>query len=195
MPRWGWALLGIGVLGVVGLALVAGGGKGGFKTWSADEVKARIVAEVARRGYSLNLAQALIVNAYAESALDPYAVGDAGNAVGLYQISQVDPPIPVAGMLDTVKRDPELPAHVGWAETGKMPDPKDPRANIETSTGIMLDAILANSLFIGPLATGASATTLAGLICLLIERPEDAASKALYRANLADQWYGDGIYP
>lgn len=46
-----------------------------------------IEREFTAAGYSLPVTAAAVVNAYAESGLNPLAIGDSGNSVGLFQLN------------------------------------------------------------------------------------------------------------
>lgn len=56
-------------------------------TASQAEMAAMIESAFFSAGYPLSVAAAAVVNAYAESTLNPKAVGDSGRSVGLFQLS------------------------------------------------------------------------------------------------------------
>lgn len=62
-----------------------------------------IEREFVAAGYSLPVAAAAVVNAYAESGLNPLAIGDKGNSVGLFQLNIRGAG---AGMTTAARQDP-----------------------------------------------------------------------------------------
>ncbi len=122
-----------------------------------------IVGAFLARGLSIRAAHAAVVNAYAESALNPAAVGDSGHSVGLFQINDLSGRRSFNG------------------------DRKDPSYNI---SWILDNEVMAaaGSRFRAMDAAGASLGDLVEAFCRDIERPfgpnGDAVKRRAYAVKL-----------
>lgn len=126
-----------------------------------------IEREFVRAGYPLIVAAAAIVNAYAESGLDPKAVGDSGRSIGLMQLNERG-----AGRGLTVAQR------------------QDPTTNVRTLIARETKALAK----VKKLADeGASLPSVTGAFCSLVERPSDKAAKATYRAGLSYRFFPLGV--
>lgn len=137
---------------------------------SADQLRMVDVIEAAfsGAGYSLATTAAAVVNAYAESRLNPLAVGDSGRSIGLFQ-------------LNTVKG-----AGIGYT--------RDQLVNPERNASVLL-AREARALakVESEAAAGASVASLAGSFSRLVERPKDTVGAALARAALTARLFPLGL--
>lgn len=129
------------------------------------DMAALIEKEFLAAGLSKNLAAAAIVNAYAESGLNPDAVGDGGHSVGLFQENDWG-----AGRGMTVEAR------------------KDPVTNIRTILKREVLAGMGRRLRAAD-KNGASVEELTNLFCQDIERPKDKVAKGTRRAWLARRFF------
>lgn len=126
---------------------------------------ALIEKEFLAAGLSKNLAAAAIVNAYAESGLNPDAVGDGGHSIGLFQENDWG-----AGRGMTVE------------------ERKNPITNIRTILKREVMAGMGRRLRAAD-QNKASVEELTNLFCQDIERPKDKAAKGQRRAWLARRFF------
>jgi len=126
-----------------------------------------IEREFVAAGYSLPVAAAAVVNAYAESSLNPLAVGDNGRSVGLFQLN-------IRG------------AGAGMTTAARQ----DPLTNVRTLIARERSAL-------GKVAAGAAAgegiPRLAALFSTYVERPANKALSESYRSALAFRLFPLGI--
>lgn len=122
-----------------------------------------IVDEFANEDMPIGLTMAAIANAAAESALNPLASGDNGNAIGLFQFNVNGAG---AGMTVAQRSDPIFSTQMIIAEynRSKRYTRQTNRPTGEVITTESLDAALEN---------GASPARLAALFGLHVERPYD----------------------
>lgn len=129
---------------------------------SAAQISAaRTVADrFSAAGYHLPMIRAALANAYAESSLNPLAIGDQGRSVGLFQLYDKG-----AGAGMSV----EL------------------RQNAAANTDRIIQEVnnYGKKRLLPAYASGKDAATLADLFCQDIERPADAAQKGAMRAGYA----------
>lgn len=126
---------------------------------------ALIEKEFLAAGLSKNLAAAAIVNAYAESGLNPGAVGDGGHSVGLFQLNDW-----------------------GGGHGMTVEERKNPVTNIRTILRREVLAGMGRRLRAAD-QNKASVEELTNLFCQDIERPKDKAAKGQRRAWLARRFF------
>lgn len=126
---------------------------------------ALIFREFAAAGWKPAVAAAAVVNAYAESGLNPLAVGDGGKSVGLFQLHESGGG---AGMSVAQRQDPTLNTR---------------RIIEEAAKAYRFRAIAAFSDDIPVLAAAFST---------YVERPKDKAGEEIKRAALARTLYPYG---
>lgn len=117
-----------------------------------------IEREFAAAGWNSAVAAAAIVNAYAESSLNPRAIGDGGKSVGLFQLHEKGGG---AGMSVAERQDPTLNTRRIIEETSR-------------AAGFRLIAATTNDI-----------PTLAAAFSTYVERPADKAGEESRRRNLA----------
>ena len=127
---------------------------------------ALIVREFTAAGWKPSVAAAAVVNAYAESRLNPLAVGDGGKSVGLFQLHERGGG---AGMTVEQRKDPTLNTRRIIEETGRA---------------LKFRAIAAVSDDI---------PTLAAAFSTYVERPKDVIGEESKRAALARALYPSGL--
>lgn len=133
----------------------------GDRAWVADLIIARAMAE----GWSEKFGQALVVNAWHESRLDPDAIGDNGASVGLFQLHENG----LGRGLTTAQR-------------------QDPDVNV----GRVLSEALDTKQLVDADAAGASVPELAGLVATYIEKCvgcQAGGSERAAREATARAWY------
>ena len=135
-----------------------------------------IEREFVAAGYSLSVAAAAVVNAYAESGLNPLAIGDNGRSVGLFQLN-----IRGAGAGMTVGDDGALPQAAAR---------QDATTNVRTLIARERSAL-------GKVAAGAAAgegiPRLAALFSTYVERPANKPLSESYRSALALRLFPLGV--
>lgn len=137
---------------------------------SADQLRMVNVIEAAfsGAGYSLATTAAAVVNAYAESRLNPLAVGDSGRSIGLFQLNTV------AG------------AGIGYT--------RDQLVNPERNASVLLAKERRSLAKVeAEAAAGAGVASLAGSFSRLVERPKDTVGAALARAALTARLFPLGL--
>ena len=126
-------------------------------------------------GYPLGIGLAAVVNAKAESNLDPGAVGDNGASVGLFQLYDRG-----AGAGMALPRGPS-----------GQPDPRDPRFSPTKNTARIIEEV---KRYGGNLSAaheaGASVAMLAGIFARDIERPANVELRMAEREALARTMFG-----
>lgn len=126
-----------------------------------------IEREFVSAGYSLPVAAAAVVNAYAESGLNPLAIGDNGRSVGLFQLN-------IRG------------AGAGMTTAARQ----DPTTNARTLIARERSAL-------GKVAAGAAAgegiPRLAALFSTYVERPANKPLSESYRSALALRLFPLGV--
>lgn len=126
-------------------------------------------------GYPLGIGLAAVVNAKAESNLDPSAVGDNGASVGLFQLYERG-----AGAGMALPRGPS-----------GQPDPRDPRFNPTQNTNRIIEEV---RQYGGNLSAahdaGGSVSMLAGIFARDIERPANVELRMKEREALARTMFG-----
>lgn len=131
------------------------------------DMAARIEAAFLAAGYAREVAAAAIVNAYAESRLDPRAVGDRGRAVGLFQL-----------------HDKGAGAGLSVAQR------QDPGTNIAT---LLQRERAALSKLVAEHAAGASPAKLVARFSTLVERPSLPAVREAERVAMLLRLYPMGL--
>lgn len=153
----------MGHLGAAVAPATLAGSAVGLNT-SQRDIAALIEREFYAAGFSLRMAAAAIANAWHESGLNPNAVGDAGQSVGLFQLYSKGAG---AGMSVEARKDPA------------------------TNTRRIIEVVKGGGAV--PLrqaeAAGADAAELARLFCIYVERPADSATKGLQRAATARRMF------
>jgi hypothetical protein len=129
---------------------------------------ALIFREFAAAGWKPAVAAAAAVNAYAESGLNPLAIGDGGKSVGLFQLHEKGGG---AGMTTAQRQDPTL----------------NTRRIIEEANKAMGFRIVA--------AASDDIPTLAAAFSTYVERPKDKPTEEIKRSTLARVLfpYGAGV--
>jgi len=135
-------------------------------TSSQRNMAAIIEREMANAGLSAPEIAAAIVNAFAESRLNPNAVGDGGHSIGLFQLNHP----------------------WGAGKDMSVSDRRDPVINTQT---ILKKEVLARGgrKFRAAAANGASIAELAAIFSRDIERPKDKEGNMRKRANLARKMF------
>lgn len=141
------------------------------KNISKNDAMSIIQSEFTNAGYPISIAQAAIVNAKAESNLNPSAVGDGGKSIGLFQLHESGGG---RGMSREQRMDPVL-------NTRRIIEEMRAVWN-KTSDGI---ESLSNAV-----ARGASVGELAGLFSYHVERPADRVGSIYVRQSLARRLFG-----
>lgn len=133
---------------------------------TAQRAIANLITDIAKRnGESPAMAAAMVVNAYAESALDPNAVGDGGNSVGLFQL------------------------HARGGGRGMTVEQrKDPTANTERILQELNDA-RRNSAAAAALSSVATVADLTAWFSTYVERPADKPAAETRRRQLCARMY------
>jgi hypothetical protein len=126
-----------------------------------------IEREFAAAGYPVEVAAAAVVNAYAESGLDPLASGDNGNSVGLFQLNIRGAG---AGMTVAARQDPV----------------------VNTRTLITRERRALGAVTLKAQA-GESLPALAAAFSTLVERPKYKAAAEAHRAALALRLFPLGV--
>ena len=129
-----------------------------IRTAEQQTMVAIIDREFAAAGWKSSVIQAAIVNAYAESGLNPRAIGDGGKSVGLFQLHERGGG---AGMTTAQRQDPTLNAR---------------RIIEETARASSFRAIAAST---------DDVPTLAAAFSTYVERPADKAGEEVRRRDLA----------
>jgi hypothetical protein len=138
---------------------------------SQNEAISIIQSEFLNAGYPMSIAQAAVVNAKAESNLNPSAVGDGGKSIGLFQLHESGGG---KGMSREQRMDPVL-------NTKRII--QEMRAVWNKSS----DSIESLS---DAVARGASVGELAGLFSYHVERPADRVGSISVRQRLARKLFG-----
>jgi hypothetical protein len=128
----------------------------------------RAMAEIIEReftaaGYDQKMVVAAILNAIAESGLNPKAAGDGGQSIGLFQLYAKGAG---AGMSVADRQDPVKNTRRIIEEVRRYGKP-------------LLDAI----------AAGKSSADITALFCIYIERPQDSKTKGAYRAATLPKYF------
>lgn len=126
-----------------------------------------IEREFTSAGYALPVAAAAVVNAYAESSLNPLAIGDSGRSVGLFQLNIRGAG---AGMTTAARQDPTTNART-----------------LITRERSALGKVAAAA------AAGEGIPRLAALFSTYVERPSNKALSEAYRSALALRLFPLGI--
>ena len=129
-----------------------------------DTIEAAFIAA----GYSIHTAAAAVVNAHAESGLNPLAVGDNGASIGLFQLHMY------------------RGAGIGYTRE-QLINPERNAAVLVAKEARSLAKVEAEA------AAGASIATLAGAFSRLVERPSDAVGAALARSALTVRLFPLGL--
>jgi hypothetical protein len=129
-----------------------------LRTAEQQTMVAIIDREFAAAGWKSSVIQAAIVNAYAESGLNPRAIGDGGKSVGLFQLHEKGGG---AGMSTAQRQDPTLNTR---------------RIIEETARALSFRAIAAST---------DDVPTLAAAFSTYVERPADKAGEEARRRDLA----------
>lgn len=130
-------------------------------------VAQEIETHLTRLGFSDRLARAATINAYAESKLNPEAVGDNGNSVGVFQLNS-------KGLGRKMTHD----------------DRKDVRKSAERIAWF----VHKDKKLISMQEECAHLKDLVAAFTIRIERPSNAKKKALVRAKLSDR-FDRGLSP
>ena len=135
---------------------------------SQREMAAMIEEEFLAAGLSRSVAAAAVVNAKAESELNPEAMGDSGHSVGLFQLHDR-----------------------GGGHDMSVEERADARTNIRT---ILEREVLGKmgSTLRERAESGASVSELAAIFSRDIERPRDRNGAMRKRAQMAAQLFGGG---
>jgi hypothetical protein len=131
---------------------------GVIRTAEQQTMAAIIDREFAAAGWKSSVIQAAIVNAYAESGLNPRAIGDGGKSVGLFQLHEKGGG---AGMSTAQRQDPTL----------------NTRRIIEETARAWSFRAIATSTDDVP--------TLAAAFSTYVERPADKSGEEARRRDLA----------
>lgn len=131
---------------------------GVIRTTEQQTMAAIIDREFAAAGWKSAVIQAAIVNAYAESGLNPRAIGDGGKSVGLFQLHEKGGG---AGMSTAQRQDPTLNARRIIEETARAPS------------------------FRAIAASTDDVPTLAAAFSTYVERPADKSGEEARRRDLA----------
>jgi len=136
----------------------------------ADQLRMVDVIEAAfmGAGYSPNVGAAAVVNAYAESGLNPAAAGDNGKSIGLFQLNTV-------------------------AGAGRGYTPAE-LTNPDRNAMILITRERAALAKVEAAAQGgAGIAALAGLFSRYVERPRDALGAAAHRTALTARLFPFGL--
>ena len=112
------------------------------------------------------LAMAMVANAYAESALDPAAVGDNGDSIGLFQCHTVR----------------------GAGRGHDREQLMDPRYNTMVILGELVDAA---GMFKGALLLGTDVQEVTRLFSTHVERPANQMGEERRRTDIAERFFGE----
>lgn len=128
----------------------------------------RAMAEIIEReftaaGYDQKMVVAAILNAIAESGLNPNAAGDGGQSIGLFQLYSNGAG---AGMSVADRQDPVKNTRRIIEEVRRYGKP-------------ILDAI----------AAGRGSADITSLFCIYIERPKDSQAKGAIRASTLSKYF------
>jgi hypothetical protein len=125
-----------------------------------------IFREFAAAGYGPAVGAAAVVNAYAESGLNPNAVGDGGRSVGLFQLHERGGG---AGMTVEQRKDPVL-------NTRRIIEEANRAAGFRAVAAVSSDI-----------------PTLAAAFSTYVERPADKAGAEATRRALAQRFFPAGV--
>ena len=125
-----------------------------------------IFREFAAVGYPPEIGAAAVVNAYAESALNPNAVGDGGKSVGLFQLHEKGGG---AGLTVEQRKDPVI----------------NTRRIIEEANRAWSFRAIA--------FTTSDIPTIAAAFSTYVERPADKAGEEVRRRALAQRLFPNGV--
>lgn len=128
-----------------------------------------IEREFTAKGHGASVTAAAVVNAYAESALNPLAIGDGGKSVGLFQLRS---PGAGSGMSVAERQDPVL-----------------------NTRRILAEYVIFGKRVEAARLAGADLPMLTALFCRDIERPSDKDAQAAKRAALARWMFPNGAEP
>lgn len=128
-----------------------------------------IEREFTTKGHGASVTAAAVVNAYAESRLDPLAVGDGGKSVGLFQLRS---PGAGSGMTVAERQDPVL-----------------------NTRRILSEYVIFGKRVEAARLAGADLGTLTALFCRDVERPDNKDVKAAERAAMARRLFPQGPEP
>lgn len=135
-------------------------------TQDQKEVSYVIENELKEMGLSNNLIAASIVNAYAESRLNPYAVGDNGSSIGIFQLNKNG---------------------LGHKITTKK------RHNIYVNANVIGIQILKNKTLIDLDKNKASIPTLSAYISEFIMRPKEVEYNKQKRMKIAQDMFPETL--
>ena len=124
----------------------------------------RVEAQLIEAGIHPRMARAAVVNAYAESGLNPFAVGDHGMSVGIFQLRT---------------------GGLGHKMTVEQ------RMNVRKSTARVARAVLKDESLMKMQRDCASLSDMVKAFTIRIERPKDAKRKARQRAEMSESFHGD----
>lgn len=124
-----------------------------------------IFREFAAVGYPPEVGAAAVVNAYAESALNPSAIGDGGKSVGLFQLHEKGGG---AGLTTAQRQDPVINTRRIIEEAGR-------------AWGFRAIAFTTSDI-----------PTLAAAFSTYVERPSDKAGEETRRRALAQRLFPNG---
>lgn len=134
---------------------------------AAQQTYADLISrEFAAAGYSAAVGAAAVVNAYAESGLNPNAVGDGGRSVGLFQLHERGGG---AGMTVEQRKDPAQNTRRIIEEANR-------------AAGFRAVAAVSNDI-----------PTLAAAFSTYVERPADKAGAEATRRALAQRFFPAGV--
>lgn len=125
------------------------------RTLIAENVEDQLVLA----GLNPRMARAATINAYAESRLNPEAIGDHGRSVGIFQLSSN-----------------------GLGHKMSVEQRKD----VKVSTARIARAVLKDSVLMDMQRECASLADMVKAFTLRIERPKDSKVKAVERAKISD---------
>ena len=160
-----------------------------------------IEREFKAAGLPPSIAAAAIVNAHSESGINPYAVGDGGNSVGLFQIHRGSDKNPFwlrAGLKPEVTKETLRQYKKGAHRKNKAAFAAarlaagdfrfDPARNAQTMINYEVKKG-AGSRLRARAAAGASVAELAGIFSSDIERPKDKQGNIASRSAKARKWF------
>jgi hypothetical protein len=122
-------------------------------------IASAVEEQLVTAGVNPRMARAAVINAYAESGLNPYAIGDHGRSVGIFQLSSAG-----LGSKMTV----------------------DQRINVKTSTARIARAVLKDDTLMQMQHECASLSDMVKAFTIRIERPKNSKVKARERAKISE---------